>query len=46
VLLVWAHPSDVDEKMDRLFFQNLLMYISDIREKKKGMDVLQLCLMQ
>jgi hypothetical protein len=46
VLLVWAHPSDVDEKMDRLFFQNLLMYISDVSENKRGMDVLQLCLMQ
>ncbi|KAK7900711.1 hypothetical protein LTR67_002995 [Exophiala xenobiotica] len=31
-ILVWAHPNpdDMDEKMDRLFFQNLLMYVSDV----------------
>lgn len=46
VLLVWAHPSDPPEAMDRVFFTNLLRYVSDVHEKKVGLDVLQVMLMQ
>ena len=48
VILVWAHPNpdDMDEKMDRLFFQSLLMYVSDIAEKKESMSLTQIMLMQ
>lgn len=45
-ILVWAHPKDVPEPMDWLFFQNLLMLVSDIAEKKVPMDVLGIMLMQ
>jgi len=44
--LVWAHPKDVPEPMDWLFFQNLLMLVSDIEEKKVPMDILGIMLMQ
>lgn len=48
VLLVWAHPNpdDLDERMDRLFFQNLLMYVSDVAEGKEKLDVAQIMLTQ
>jgi hypothetical protein len=47
-ILVWAHPNpdDMDEKMDRLFFQNLLMYVSDVAEGKEKLSVLQVMLTQ
>jgi hypothetical protein len=32
--------------MDRVFFTNLLRYVSDVHEKKVGLDVLQVMLMQ
>ncbi|KEF63752.1 uncharacterized protein A1O9_01730 [Exophiala aquamarina CBS 119918] len=46
--LLWAHPSpdDMDQKMDRLFFQNLLLYLSDISNGKEQMSILQIMLMQ
>ncbi|KIX98941.1 uncharacterized protein Z520_05402 [Fonsecaea multimorphosa CBS 102226] len=46
--LVWAHPNpdDMDDKMDRLFFQNLLMYVSDISEGKEQISLLQIMLTQ
>jgi hypothetical protein len=46
--LIWAHPNpdDMDERMDRLFFQNLLKYISDVAEKKEPLSILQIMLMQ
>ncbi|KIW17101.1 hypothetical protein PV08_04292 [Exophiala spinifera] len=47
--LVWAHPNsdDVgDSKMDRLFFQNLLMYVSDVVEGKERLSILQVMLTQ
>jgi hypothetical protein len=46
VLLVWAHPSNPPEAMDRVFFTNILRYVSDVHEKKVGLDVLQVMLMQ
>ncbi|KAK5467854.1 hypothetical protein LTS15_000827 [Exophiala xenobiotica] len=47
-ILVWAHPNpdDMDEKMDRLFFQNLLMYVSDVAEGKEKLSLLQVMLTQ
>lgn len=46
--LIKAHPSldGVDARMDRLFFQSLLNYISDVAEKKVQMDILQIMLIQ
>jgi hypothetical protein len=46
VLLVWAHPSNPPEAMDRVFFTNILRYVSDVHEKKAELDVLQVMLMQ
>ncbi|KFY77714.1 hypothetical protein V499_02962 [Pseudogymnoascus sp. VKM F-103] len=46
VLLVWAHPDDVDEMMDRVFFTNLLMYVSDVHEKKVSLNPFQIMLTQ
>lgn len=47
-LIVWAHPNpdDMDDKMDRLFFQNVLMYVSDVAEEKEKLSVPQAMLMQ
>lgn len=47
-MLVWAHPNpdDMDGKLDRLFFQNILMYVSDISEGKEKMSLGQVMLMQ
>ncbi|KAL1601077.1 hypothetical protein SLS59_005746 [Nothophoma quercina] len=45
VLYLWAHP-DVDEKMDRLFFENLLMYVSDASEGKGRLDLVQMLVTQ
>ena len=46
ILLVWAHPDDVDEMMDRVFFTNLLMYVSDVHEKKVSLNPFQIMLTQ
>jgi hypothetical protein len=32
--------------MDRVFFTNILRYVSDVHEKNVGLDVLQVMLMQ
>ncbi|XPS95040.1 hypothetical protein M3J09_004334 [Ascochyta lentis] len=45
VLYLWAHP-DVDESMDRLFFENLLMYVSDASEGKGKLDLVQMLVTQ
>jgi hypothetical protein len=45
-ILVWAHPTAVPEPMDWLFFQNLLMLVSDMSEKKVAMNPLPLMLLQ
>jgi hypothetical protein len=45
VIYVWAHP-DVEEKMDRLFFANLLMFVSDASEGKAKMDLVQMMVTQ
>lgn len=46
IVLVWAHPEDVDEMMDRVFFTNLLRYVSDVHEKKTSMNLFQIMLLQ
>ncbi|GAM41091.1 hypothetical protein TCE0_041f13952 [Talaromyces pinophilus] len=46
IILVWAHPEDVDEMMDRVFFKNLLMYVSDVHEKKVSLNPFQIMLTQ
>jgi hypothetical protein len=46
IILVWAHPEDVDEMMDRVFFTNLLRYVSDVHEKKTSMNLFQIMLLQ
>lgn len=46
VTLIWAHPTDCPQPMDWLFFANLLCYVSDVAEKKAGMDLLQIMLTQ
>jgi len=46
VLICWAHPNDKDSKMDHIFFKNLLMYVSDVSEKKASMDPFQIMLTQ
>ncbi|KAL6249010.1 hypothetical protein RBB50_004073 [Rhinocladiella similis] len=47
-ILLWAHPNpdDMEDKMDRLFFQNLLMYVSDVAEGKERLSILQVMLVQ
>ncbi|KAH6618634.1 hypothetical protein C7974DRAFT_400527 [Boeremia exigua] len=42
---VWAHP-DADEWMDRLFFENLLKYVSDASEGKVKIDMVQMLVTQ
>ena len=44
--LVWAHPENVPEPMDWLFFQNLLRLISDISEGKRRPNPFQIMLSQ
>ena len=44
--MIWAHPTDCPQPMDWIFFANLLGYVSDIAEKKVGMDLLQIMLTQ
>lgn len=46
VILIWAHPDNVDEVMDRVFFSNLLMYVSDVHEKKVSLSPFQIMLTQ
>ncbi|KAJ4297701.1 hypothetical protein N0V90_005596 [Kalmusia sp. IMI 367209] len=45
-IYLWAHPEKVPDPMDRLFFQTLLGYISDVYEKKAPMSVLQIMVTQ
>ena len=47
-MLVWAHPNpkEMEDKMDRLFFANVLGYVSDAAEGKVSMSLLQMMLMQ
>jgi hypothetical protein len=46
VLYLWAHPDGVEEPMDQLFFENLLRYLSDVVEGKRGLSLVQVMLMQ
>ncbi|EXJ56785.1 hypothetical protein A1O7_07129 [Cladophialophora yegresii CBS 114405] len=48
VMLVWAHPNPegLADKMDRLFFQTLLMYVSDVREGKAALSLWQVMVVQ
>jgi hypothetical protein len=46
IILVWAHPDNVDMVMDRVFFTNLLMYVSDVHEKKVSLNPFQIMLTQ
>ncbi|PVI04006.1 hypothetical protein DM02DRAFT_586797 [Periconia macrospinosa] len=46
VMYVWAYPEAVPDPMDRLFFQSLLGYLSDVHEKKSPMSVLQIMVNQ
>jgi hypothetical protein len=45
-MLMWAHPDNVDEMMDRVFFTSLLMYNSDVHEKKVSLNPFQIMLTQ
>lgn len=45
-ILLWAHPDGSDEDMDRIFFGNLLRYMSDVHAKKVTMDPFRMMLMQ
>jgi hypothetical protein len=45
-MYMWAHPEAVPDPMDRLFFQCLLGYLSDVYEKKQSMSVLQVMVNQ
>jgi hypothetical protein len=45
-MYMWAHPDAVPDPMDRLFFQCLLGYLSDVYEKKESMSVLQVMVNQ
>lgn len=46
VLYVMAHPTGTKEPMDRLFFENLLIYLSEVTEKKASLSLLQVMSMQ
>ncbi|KAF1851690.1 uncharacterized protein K460DRAFT_39443 [Cucurbitaria berberidis CBS 394.84] len=46
VLYLWAHPTGTPEPMDRMFFDNLLRYLSDVTEKKASLSLLQVMVMQ
>jgi hypothetical protein len=43
---VWAHPDQVNDPMDRLFFENLLRYVGDISDKKASMSIIQIMVTQ
>lgn len=45
VLYLWAHP-EADEAMDRLFFENVLRYVSDASEGKGSLDMVQMLVTQ
>ncbi|KIV95648.1 hypothetical protein PV10_03274 [Exophiala mesophila] len=47
-MLVWAHPNpdDMEGKLDRLFFQNVMIYMSDAFEGKEKMSLSHVMLMQ
>ncbi|KAE9379686.1 hypothetical protein N431DRAFT_527040 [Stipitochalara longipes BDJ] len=46
IFLSWAHPDNTDEIMDRVFFTNLLLYNSDVFEKKVPLNPFQIMLTQ
>jgi len=46
ITLMWAHPDNVDEMMDRVFFANLLIYHSDVHEKRVSLNPFQIMLTQ
>jgi hypothetical protein len=46
VILVWAHPAGGDADMDKVFFGNLLRYLSDVYEKKANLNPLKAMRMQ
>jgi hypothetical protein len=46
IIMIWAHPDGTQEDMDEIFFRNLLLYISDVSEKKATLDPLQIMLTQ
>jgi hypothetical protein len=46
VVYLWAHPDGVENPMDAAFFENLLRYLSDVTEKRKGLSLVQILLMQ
>ena len=35
VILLWAHPDGGDADMDKVFFGNILRYLSDVHEKRR-----------
>lgn len=45
-MYVWAHPDAGSDSMDRLFFENLLKYVSDASEGKTKLDLVQVMVMQ
>ncbi|KAJ4352544.1 uncharacterized protein N0V89_007893 [Didymosphaeria variabile] len=45
-MYMWAHPEAVPDPMDRLFFQSLLGFLSDVHEKKASMSILQIMVNQ
>jgi hypothetical protein len=45
-MYLWAHPDGVEDPMDRLFFENLLRYLSDVSEKKVALSLIQVLVMQ
>lgn len=41
-LVIWAHPQDVPDPMDWVFFHNMLGYLSDADAKKVTLNPLQM----
>lgn len=46
IIYLWAHPRDTDEPMDRLFFETLLRYLSDLYESGRNPNLLQIMVTQ
>lgn len=46
VVLLWAHPGEVDNPMDDLFFEHLFRYLSRCHESGTMPSLLQVMLMQ
>lgn len=45
-MYMWAHPEAVPDPMDRLFFQTILGYLSDVHEKKASLSMVQVLVNQ